>query len=50
LQTLILLKESLEANATRLKATNDELAAKISELLSIAEEGTVKAESIMHLL
>jgi len=40
IQSLLSRKESLEANATRLKATNDELAAKISELLSIAEEGT----------
>jgi hypothetical protein len=49
MQGLLSTKESLESNLTaelekekRLQATNNELAAKISELLAIAEEGTAK--------
>ncbi len=45
LETLLSEKESLEANVTQLKTTNDELSAKITELLSIAEEGTQKAQA-----
>ena len=45
MQALLTTKENLEGNVTTLKATNDELGAKISELLAIAEEGTAKAEA-----
>ena len=51
-QSLLLAKQSLETNLSselenekKLKATNDELSLKITELLAIAEEGTTKAEA-----
>ena len=44
MQGLLSIKEGLEGNVSKLKATNDELSLKITELLSIAKQGTEKAE------
>jgi len=45
MQALLSSKNILEGNVTTLQNTNNELGAKISELLTLAEEGTLKAEA-----